>query len=185
MSRRTLIPLLAAGLLAVAAPSALASGGTAKPPEVAQALPEAALRGEGRLRFLGLHVYDARLWAPEPVPADAWPGATLALELAYARTLQGRAIAERSLQEMRRQGEIAPDQAERWLGEMARLFPDVRDGDRLTGLYRPGRGAAFFHNGQPRGEVADPEFARRFFGIWLAPQTSEPSLRERLLSGGR
>jgi hypothetical protein len=183
MQRRRLLPLLAAALVAPA--TALANPGAAKPPELVQALPQAALRGEGRLRFFGLHVYDARLWAPAPVSADAWADTALALELAYARTLYGRAIAERSLEEMRRQGEIAPAQGERWLTEMERLFPDVRDGDRLTGLYRPGRGAAFFLNGQPRGEVADPEFARRFFGIWLAPQTSEPALRERLLSGGR
>lgn len=185
MRRRSLLPLTAAALLPAAGLRAAASGSAAMPPELAQALPDAALRGEGRLRFFGLHVYDARLWAPAPVSADGWASTTLALELAYARTLYGRAIAERSLEEMRRQGEIAPAQGERWLAEMSRLFPDVRDGDRITGLYRPGRGAAFFHNGQPRGEVADAEFARRFFGIWLAPQTSEPALRERLLSGGR
>ncbi len=184
--RRRALPLLLAAALGVAAPMpAWASTGTRQPPELAQALPEAALHGEARLRFLGMHVYDARLWAPGPVAADAWASTPLALELAYARTLYGRAIAERSLQEMRRQGEIAAAQAERWLAEMSRLFPDVRDGDRLTGLYRPDRGVLFFHNGQPRGEVADPEFARRFFGIWLAPQTSEPGLRERLLSGRR
>ena len=32
------------------------------------------------------------------------------------------------------------------------------------------------------GEVADPEFARLFFGIWLSPNTSEPSLRQALLA---
>lgn len=185
MRRRTLLTLPAATLLVAAGSRVSASSAAPKPPELAQALPGAALRGEGRLRFFGLHVYDARLWAPAPVSADTWDGSPLALELAYARTLYGSAIAERSLEEMRRQGEIAPVQGERWLAEMSRLFPDVRDGDRITGLYRPGRGAAFFYNGQPRGEVADADFARRFFGIWLAPQTSEPALRERLLSGGR
>jgi len=33
------------------------------------------------------------------------------------------------------------------------------------------------------GEVKDAEFARRFFGIWLAPSTSEPALRQTLLGG--
>lgn len=32
------------------------------------------------------------------------------------------------------------------------------------------------------GEVADPEFARLFFGIWLSPNTSEPALRQALLA---
>jgi hypothetical protein len=36
-------------------------------------------------------------------------------------------------------------------------------------------------NGQPLGEIRDAEFARRFFAIWLSPQTSEPKLRLALL----
>jgi hypothetical protein len=39
----------------------------------------------------------------------------------------------------------------------------------------------FFHNGNPRGEVRDAEFTRRFFGIWLGEATSEPALRDSLL----
>ena len=67
---------------------------------------------------------------------------------------------------------------------MAALFPDVKAGDRLTGVQQPGRAARFFFNGQFRGEVVDAEFTRLFFGIWLSPRTSEPALRAQLLSGG-
>lgn len=179
LRRRHLLTALPAWCLAQPAAA------SARPPELAQALPEARLQGEGRMRFFGLQIYDIRLWAPRPVGADDWVQAPLALELAYARTLYGAAIADRSLEEMRRQGDIAMPEADRWLAEMTRLFPDVKDGDRLTGVHLPQVAARFFYNGQFRGEVRDASFARRFFGIWLAPQTSEPSLRERLLSGGR
>ena len=64
---------------------------------------------------------------------------------------------------------------------MLRVFPDVRKGDRLLGLQRPGEAAVFWLNGRLRGEIRDAEFARRFFGIWLSPQTSEPALRRALL----
>jgi hypothetical protein len=64
---------------------------------------------------------------------------------------------------------------------MLRVFPDVRQGDRLVGLQRPGTGASFWINGRFQGEVRDVEFARRFFGIWLSPQTSEPAMRRALL----
>ena len=70
---------------------------------------------------------------------------------------------------------------ERWLAAMKRAFPDVDEGDRITGVQRPGEGVRFFHNGTLRGEVRDADFARRFFGIWLSPQTSEPELRQSLL----
>ena len=32
------------------------------------------------------------------------------------------------------------------------------------------------------GEIADPEFGRAFFAIWLDPRTSAPQLRANLLS---
>lgn len=166
-------------LLATAVPLLPARAATV-PPEVQAALPGATLQGQGRLRFLGLHVYDIRLWTAGGFVPDRWAQSPLALEIEYARTLYGRQIAERSLDEMKRQGEIAPDTGSRWLAEMNRLFPDVKQGDRITGIKQPGVSASFFMNGQTRGELRDGDFARRFFGIWLAPQTSEPALRERL-----
>ncbi len=139
------------------------------------------LRGEARLRFFGLPVYQARLWVLpgfDPAQPAAHPAL---LELTYERELRGEAIARRSLEEMRRAGEIDEARGRRWLAAMQRLFPDVRAGDRLAGLYRPGEGARFWLNGQPAGDIADPDFARLFFGIWLAPTTSEPGLRLALL----
>jgi hypothetical protein len=88
---------------------------------------------------------------------------------------------KRSLKEMRRSAALAAEQESRWLAEMLRVFPDVRKGDRLLGLQRPGEAAVFWLNGRLRGEIRDAEFARRFFGIWLSPQTSEPALRRALL----
>jgi hypothetical protein len=172
--------LLAWGVALVALPARA----DAPPPELQRVLPAARLRGQGRLRFLGLHVYDIRLWAADAVAPERWAETPLALEIEYARTLVGRAIADRSLEEMRRQGDLPAERAQRWLDEMRRIFPDVKPGDRITGVKEPGVGARFFVNGQLRGELRDGDFARRFFGIWLAPQTSEPGLRERLLGGG-
>jgi hypothetical protein len=82
---------------------------------------------------------------------------------------------------MQRAGPISEQQSQQWLAHMQRLFPDVKNGDRLTGQHLPGQGANFVYNGQPLGRVDDPEFARRFFGIWLAPTTSQPDMRTALL----
>lgn len=153
----------------------------AAPRELAADLPGARLLGSGTLRFLGLHVYDARLWAGAQAPGEDWAATPFALELQYARSLSGARIADRSLKEMQRQGDIAAADGERWLGAMKQLFPDVKEGDRITGLNLPGFGARFFINGALKGDVRDPRFAKLFFGIWLAPQTSEPALRKQLL----
>ncbi|MFZ9440309.1 MAG: chalcone isomerase family protein [Hylemonella sp.] len=103
------------------------------------------------------------------------------LELPYLRKLNGRAIAERSLQEMQRAGPIPEAQAQRWLARMTSIFPDIQDGDKLTGQHLPGVGARFWFNGRAVGQIDEPEFSRLFFGIWLAPTTSEPELRQALL----
>jgi hypothetical protein len=160
--RRTLLITGAAGLLAGLGWRARAWAQTAVPSEVAGELPGALWAGSARLRFFGLDVYDARLWVA--------PGFAAAN---YAR---------HSLQEMARAQEITPAQAKRWLGAMQTAFPDVKSGDRLTGLHSPDLGARFWLNGQTRAAVPDPEFSRLFFGIWLSDATSEPRLRRNLLA---
>ena len=179
ISRRRLV--IAAALLPALAVRAQSPAPVGGPAEVAAELPGARLLGTARLRFFGLHIYDARLWlGAAPLAAD-WAATPFALELQYARSLSGADIAERSLKEMRRQGDISDSVAERWLGNLKQLIPDVQPGDRITGLNVPGSGVRFFVNGSFRGDPRDTEFARMFFGIWLSPRTSEPALREQLL----
>ena len=177
--RRRLV--LAAPVVLLQARTAPAQDTAKAPAEVLAEVPGARLQGSGRLRFLGLLVYDARLWAGSTPVGETWSSAPFALELVYGRTLQGKLISERSLTEMRRQGDIAPELAQRWLEQLQALVPDVQEGDRITGVNRPGQSARFFLNGKLRGEVADADFARVFFGIWLSPRTSEPALRSSLL----
>jgi hypothetical protein len=165
MRRRALLASLALAPLAGAAPAGL------------------TLRGQARFRFFGLHVYDIRLWSAAPVTAANWQEQALTLEIAYARSLDGAEIAARSLKEMRRQASFTEAQGKTWLTEMQAAFPDVKAGDRISGSYEPGVAAQFTVNGQPRRRIADAEFARLFFGIWLSPQTSEPALRAQLLGG--
>ena len=172
--------LLAAALLLAGG----AQGQAGVPSEVVAALPGARLQGAGLLRFLGLRVYDIRLWTGAIAVGADWAQAAatpLALEIEYARALEGAQIAERTLKEMRRQAEIAAEVGVRWLVAMKQLLPDVRAGDRITGVHLPGEGARFFVNGRLQGDLRDADFARLFFGIWLSPRTSEPALREALL----
>ena len=173
LSRRSTLAVLAA---LPCSPWAQAS---AVPAEVASELAGSRLHGAGRLTWFGLSVYDARLWAGERFSAAQFEREPLALELQYARTLQGK------LTEMQRFGSITDAEAARWLASMTALFPDVAAGDRLTGVHRPGEAARFYFNGKLRGEVRETDFARRFFSIWLSPQSSEPKLRLALIGGPR
>ncbi len=168
---------------AVAAGPAIvwATAASTPPAEVSAALPGALLQGQGRLRYFGVHIYDAVLWSPTRVSSSNAANSLLALEMRYARALSGELIAERSLREMQQVGDVAAADGQRWLEAMKGIFPDVKSGDRITGLHRPGQGAAFFVNGRAAGDVRDALFAELFFGVWLSPRTSQPALRAALM----
>lgn len=155
------------------------------PPELLAALPAASLSGQATMSFWGFDVYQATLWVAPGFVDSAYAQSTFALELAYLRDFKGADIAKRSLTEMRRQAPLDNAQQARWEGQMQALFPDVKAGDRITGVHQPGSGAAFWSNGRLLGEIRDTAFAKLFFGIWLSPQTSEPKMRQALLAQGR
>ena len=161
---------------------ALAQAGEPPVPTNAAALRD-GLRpaGQGTLRFLGLRIYDAQLWVSPGFQAAAYATRPLALELLYHRDFTAKAIAARSIKEMRRVEPFSDEQAQRWQQALQAALPDVKEGDRLLGLYQPGAGAVFQMGGQVVGEVKDADFSRLFFGIWLSPRTSEPALRQMLI----
>lgn len=136
------------------------------------------LVGKARLSYLFWDVYDAQLFAPQQ---NFSAQGKYALSLRYLMDFSGPDIAERSLDEMRGQGYRDQEQLKRWLVEMLAIFPDVQAGDELLGVRSVTGSSYFFYNGSAIGEVSDPLFADAFFGIWLAPNTSEPKLRKKLL----
>lgn len=183
-ARRAAARMAAGGLLLLAGASlrqATAQTSTKLPAEVATELPAALWSGSSRMRFFGFDIYDASLWVAPGFRATVFSQHPLALTLTYLRAFKGREIAQRSLQEMKRQGDLTAAREEKWLAAMAEAFPDIQAGERLTGVHLPGQGARFWHQGQARASVPDPEFSRRFFGIWLADTSSEPQLRTALL----
>lgn len=160
--------------------SALAGAAHAQllPAELAGSSPPLRESGAGEYRYFGFHVYDSRLWVTRERPE---PDSVFVLGLRYSRDFRGNRIARQSDEEIRRLGIGSEAERVRWLEEMTRLFPDVKQGDELAGQNLPGRGIRFFHNGRPIGEVADAGFARAFFAIWLDPRTRGPDLRSALL----
>jgi len=172
--------LLAASLFAASAVHAQAPGPTVA---LAEALQGKSVLGQTRLRVWGFSVYDATLYAVPGFDAARFGEQRFALELAYLRAFEGADIAQRSLDEMRGQGAVDEPSAQRWLAAMKALFPDVKAGDRITGVHLPETGARFYLNGRWLGAVDEPAFSRRFFGIWLSPRTSQPAMRAALLQG--
>lgn len=181
---RAAAPMLAALVLVAlsAGPVAQARDSTrgGLPAGASEEVPGLKPFGAGTFRWFGLKVYDASLWTRGAPPEFGQP---FSLSLRYARSLKGTAIAQRSVEEIEALALGTPEKRRAWGLAMERLFPDVVEGNTLTGLHLPGRGAKFFHDGRPLGAIADPEFSHAFFSIWLDPATSAPDLRAALLGG--
>lgn len=142
-------------------------------------MPELKVLGGGQLRVFGFQVYNVYLWTPAGASFDRRK--PYALDLQYLRTFSAKQLAERSIDEMRGQGIGSDTVYPKWLAEMERVFADVKDGDRLTGVVTASKTSKFFYNGAYRGEVIDPAFADAFFGIWLNEKSSQPRVRNLLL----
>jgi hypothetical protein len=153
------------------------------PAEVGQALPRGQLQGTGRMRYLLWDLFHATLWTLQGFHGEQYFDHAFALELRYLRKFSGSSLVESSVQEMQRVGSLNPNKQAAWTAAMQAALVDVQAGDRITGVHRPEMGTQFFFNGRLRGTVDDAAFARAFFGIWLASNTSEPRLRAALLTG--
>lgn len=143
-------------------------------------LPGAALLGQGEFTWFGLRVYQASLWSPTQSVSWDQP---FALELTYRRELSRDSLVKASVDEMRRLGGPSVDEARLavWDSEMRKAFVDIKPGQRITGLYQPGKGSSFFIDGQFRHAITDADFAKAFFAIWLDARTRHPQLRRELL----
>ena len=102
--------------------------------------------------------------------------------LKYARYLDGDKIADRSDSEIEKLGIASEQERTTWLAAMRKMFPNVKAGDVIHGVFTPGKGTQFFHNAKPIGAVEGTKFAEAFFGIWLHEKTTAPALREALLA---
>lgn len=152
------------------------------PAYASQELGAARLAGQGVFTYFGLSIYTAQLWVgPQGYRPAARDAAPYVLDLRYARSLDGRRIAEASAAQMEKIGAGSAALRAAWLDKMVAIFPDVKEGSRLSGVFLPGEGARFYRDGKLLATVADPAFAQAFFGIWLDPATTAPKLRDALL----
>jgi hypothetical protein len=167
-----------ARLLSVALMLIAVDGACAAPVHIEQHLGQARSAGKGTFTWFGLRIYDAQLWVGD---RGYQPDAPFALELRYARKLDGRKIAEASASEMAKLSVGSAAQRAAWLARMTAIFPDVKEGTRISGVFVPGGGIRFYLDDEPLAAVPDQVFARAFFAIWLDPGTSARGLRAALL----
>jgi len=60
---------------------------------------------------------------------------------------------------------------------------DVKAGERLTFIYKPGSGVQVDVNGVVKGTVKGDDFAKAFLSIWLGADPPNPGIKAGLLGG--
>lgn len=159
--------------------------GSVKDP-VLEKNPTFVLAGKVNLSyFFGtLDVYDLFLYGTSGITIgqENYKSSPLILKLVYNVNLDGKDIADRSKKEMIHIGHPDNKELKGWHKKMLKIFPKIKKGDSLTGVFDPKKGTEFYNkNWKKIGKISDPAFGHYFFGIWLDEKTSEPDLRNTLL----
>jgi hypothetical protein len=143
----------------------------------AAAMPMLSLVGQASFRYLLWPIYDATLYA-ESAPFQFPESVPFALHLRYQRNISSTQIIEQTLKQWQQQAVTVPPG---WQQQLAALIPNIATGDTLSLHVDKHYHSQLQYNGRPLGSIADRDFTLAFAGIWLAPTTSAPQLRRRLL----
>ena len=136
------------------------------------------LLGSGVLKYGFFKIYDAELYAPEPISQLQAP---LLLRLEYPRDIPAERLVKVTFEQMEKQSTLIAEHAEQWRQQLTELWPDIEEGDTLSVHYHSDGTSTFYHNHQLLGRVDDVDFSYAFIAIWLAENTNAPDLRAELL----
>ena len=160
--------------------------------------------GHHEFTYWGLSIYKASLWlgtkisstakevSPNGLSRTDWglPRGVIALSLVYQRGFSKELLVKRSMEEMLAQHSVPQGQKVAWERELRAVLPSVNEQDELVALYDAQDLGRVLFLGKLKGRLSyeslgclsAPLLAQSFMGIWLSPQTSQPKMREALLS---
>jgi hypothetical protein len=69
------------------------------------------------------------------------------------------------------------------IGILNGWMADVKSGQRLIFIHKPGTGIEVNVNGAPKGIIKGDDFARAFLSIWLGAKPPNPEVKSGLLGG--
>jgi hypothetical protein len=129
--------------------------------------------GEGKLSFLFWDIYNATLYSSNGRFDIKKP---FALKIEYLMEFSGEEIAIKTIKEMKRQGFKNSEKLKLWQKKLEVIFPSVKSGTILTGIYTKDKKTIFYNDGIKFAEIEDPEFGEKFFNIWLGNNSRDTNL---------
>lgn len=129
--------------------------------------------GSGTFRFLGLPLYDAKLYTPGGA-AFNW-SEDFGLKLTYRKNLKQKALVESTLVEMARQGNPQPTQA-----QLEKCFQAVSKGDSYLAISEGPNKVGFWRNGTQTCTLASNDIKKSFMSIFLGNNTRSAGFTQSL-----
>jgi len=103
------------------------------------------------------------------------------MELSFLRAVDGADVAKAIAEGFANNaGASLPALKER-IARFGKLIPDVKKGDRLIFLYRPGTGLEVLANGKTAGTIEGKDFSDALFRVWLGEKPADKALKNGLL----
>jgi len=129
-----------------------------------------------QLRWWGFKVYKAELWTAAAGQPDF--SRAMLLHLEYQRDIKAADLLKTTREEWQRMSLTGDRQAEIWLKQLVKIWPNVRKGDILSTWF-DGEDTHFYQKEKKLGTVRGKAFARAFLSIWLDKKSRTPELRKR------
>lgn len=186
--RATIIALCASVLTCTAGPAlARECKGVSFPEHVQVDGTELTLNGLGlrKATFLKVSVYVGALYVPHPAHdpmlllQSQGPDE---LVLHFVRSVGAKDLKEAWTEGFARNAQAQLPALEARIAKLNSWMTDVKSGQRLTFIRRPGKGVEIDVNGAVKGTIEGEDFARAFLSIWLGVPPN-PDLKSGLLGG--
>ncbi len=142
-------------------------------------------KNQSVLTYLWVEVYAAAFYAPRQAsPGDAFDAPlSQRLELYYFRDIDREDVIEAAWTTLNRQHDARTLEPLRdALDALHDNFRDIRAGDRYALNFSPSSGLTLERNGEIAFTSQNPQLAKVYLGIWLAPKGLSDELRGRLLA---
>ncbi|MDO6720443.1 chalcone isomerase family protein [Psychrosphaera sp. 1_MG-2023] len=142
------------------------------------------LVGKGRFKFAFWSIYDAALYTQNGKYIDGdndnyRENLPLYLKLTYLRDIEKQDLVDNTFDQWRKQ-KLNPEDMAKFRDVLLDIWPNVSASDSLA-IEVNSKGSLFYFNDQPIGPQLTTEFGTFFTGIWLAKNSTEPTLRQQLI----
>jgi len=165
---------------------ALEVGGVKLPDTVTVDGKTLSLNGAGVRTKMIVRVYVGGLYLEAPSKdAAAIISATeiKSMKLHMLRAVTGKKISGAIVEGFENNSKAALPQLKARLDQLAKLIPDVKEGDEIDLTWIPDKGTQVSVRGTATGTIEGRDFADALFSVWLGPNPVQEDLKQALTGG--